>query len=106
MESFNEVFARILKAYDETGSMDAAISAANLSEEQMARAAKAFEYLDAFDANYASLQEAKAQGISRKNWLAKNIIETAQAKGADDEKIEEVFELLAGSVTLKDEEGE
>ena len=95
MKNFNDIFSIILKEYEKTKSLDAAIEVANLTEEQKGRLFQTFAILDAFDKNAKSLSTAKRDGISRKNWLTESILTTADEQSIAEEKVEEVFDLLA-----------
>lgn len=81
----------ILKEYQKTGNLDDAIKIVNLSPEQKERIQKAFHTLDKIEANAKSLREAKEEGISRKNWLAQQILTTAKDKNLSEKQTEETF---------------
>ncbi|MBD5262780.1 MAG: hypothetical protein HDS39_01740 [Bacteroides sp.] len=91
MNKLNEVFTMILNEYQKTGSLDEALKVVDLTAEQKERIQKAFQTLDAIEANARSLREAKEEGISRKNWLANQIMTSAKDKNLTDEQTEEVF---------------
>ena len=91
MKNLNDIFSMILKEYQKTGSLDDAIKVVNLSPEQKERIQKAFQTLDAIEANSKSLREAKEEGMSRKNWLAQQILTTAEAKNLSEKQTEETF---------------
>lgn len=104
MNNLNEVFSAILKVYDKTKSIDAAIEAANLTDEQKKRVQEAFAALESFNQSAKSLAKAKEQGASRVNWITESITTAAEAKDIEDVKVEEVIELLdTESVKVKDE---
>ena len=94
MNDFNEVFSMILKEYEKTKSLEAAVAAAHLTEEQKQRVSEAFAQLDAFDQNAKSLREAKEEGDSRKKWLAESILKSAQDRGLDDAQVENLCKIL------------
>lgn len=91
MKDLNEIFSLILNEYQKTGSLKDAIKVVGLSPEQKERIQKAFQTLDAIEANSKSLREAKEKGMSRKNWLAKQIMTTAKEKGLSEQQTEETF---------------
>lgn len=91
MNNLNETFSLILKEYQKTGSLDEALKILNLTAEQKEKVQKAFQTLDAIEANAQSLRDAKEEGISRKNWLAQEILTTAKAKNLSEEQTEETF---------------
>lgn len=91
MKNLNHTFSLILKEYQKTGSLDAALKAVNLTAEQKERILKAFQTIDAIEANAKSLRAAKEEGISRKNWLAQEILTTARAKNLSEEQTEKTF---------------
>ena len=94
MNKLNEVFTMILNEYQKTGSLDEALKVIDLTAEQKERIQKAFQTLDAIEANAKSLREAKEEGISRKNWLANQIMTSAKDKNLTDEQTEEVFTVI------------
>lgn len=91
MNNLNETFSLILKEYQKTGSLDEALKILNLTAEQNERIQKAFQTIDAIEANARSLRAAKEEGISRKNWLAQEILTTAKAKNLNEEQTERTF---------------
>ena len=91
MNSLNEIFSLILKEYQKTGNLDEALKILNLTDEQKERIEKSFQTLDAIEANAKSLRKAKEEGISRKNWLAREIMATAKDKNLSEEQTEEAF---------------
>ncbi len=91
MKDLNEIFSLILNEYQRTGNLDTAINIVGLSPEQKERIQKAFQTLDAIEANAKSLREAKEEGLSRKNWLAKQILTVAEEKGLSEKQTEETF---------------
>lgn len=94
MNDINVTFSLILKEYQKTGSLDAALKAVNLTSDQKERIQKAFQTLDAIEANAKSLRAAKEEGISRKNWLAQEILTTAKDKNLSEEQTEKTFSEL------------
>ena len=94
MNNLNETFSLMLKEYQKTGSLDAALKAVNLTAEQKERIQKAFQTLDAIESNAKSLRAAKEEGVSRKNWLAQEILTTAKAKNLSEEQTESTFSEL------------
>lgn len=97
MKNLNEIFSLILKEYQKTGSLDAALKAVNLTSDQKERIQKAFQTLDAIEANAKSLRSAKEEGISRKNWLAQEILTTAKDKNLSEEQTEKTFAELSNA---------
>lgn len=91
MKNLNDTFSLILKEYQKTGSLDEALKVINLTSEQKERILQAFQTLDAIEANAKSLRAAKEEGISRKNWLAREIMTTAKAKNLSEEQTERTF---------------
>lgn len=91
MKNLNEVFSLILNEYQKTGNLDDALKVVNLSAEQKEKINQAFQTLDTIEANAKSLREAKKEGISRKTWLANQILETAKDKNLSEKQTEEVF---------------
>lgn len=91
MKNINDTFSLILREYQKTGSLDAALKAFNLTSDQKERIQKAFKTLDAIEANAKSLRAAKEEGISRKNWLAQEILTTAKDKNLNEEQTEKTF---------------
>ena len=94
MNNLNDTFSLILKEYQKTGSLDATLKAVNLTSEQKAKIKKAFHTIDAIEANAKSLRAAKEEGISRKNWLAQEILTTAKDKNLSEEQTEKTFSEL------------
>ena len=94
MKKLNDTFSSILKEYQKTGSLDAALKAVKLTPEQKERIQKAFQTLDAIEATAKSLREAKQEGTSRKNWLAQEILTTAKDKNLSEEQTEKTFSEL------------
>lgn len=78
--------------------MDEALKTLNLTAEQKERIQKAFQTIDAIEANAKSLKSAKEEGISRKNWLAQEILTTAKAKNLSEEQTEETFKELGKAI--------
>ena len=98
MNNFNEVFSKILNEYQKTGSLEDALKVLNLTPEQKTRIQKAFQTLDSIEANAKSLREAKEEGISRKNWLAQQIMNTAKAKKMSEKQTENAFAELSNTI--------
>lgn len=94
MKNLNDTFSLILKEYQRTGNLDEALKILNLTVEQKERIQKAFQTLDTIEANAKSLRAAKEEGISRKNWLAQEILNTAKAKNLSEEQTERTFSEL------------
>ena len=101
MSDLNETFSVLLKEYQKTGNLDEALKVLNLTTEQKERIQKAFQTLDAIEANARSLRAAKEEGISRKNWLAQEILTTAKAKNLSEEQTEETFAELGKAFVKK-----
>ena len=101
MKNLNDTFSMILKEYQKTGSLDAALKAVNLTSEQKEKIKKAFHTIDAIEANAKSLRAAKEEGISRKNWLAGEIMATAKAKNLSEEQTEKTFAELGKAFIKK-----
>lgn len=94
MKDLNEIFSLLLKEYQKTGNLDDALKALHLTSDQKERIQQAFRTLDAIEANAKSLRAAKEEGISRKNWLAQEILNTAKAKNLSEEQTERTFSEL------------
>lgn len=101
MSDLNETFSVLLKEYQKTGNLDEALKVLNLTTEQKERIQKAFQTLDAIEANARSLRAAKEEGISRKNWLAQEILTTAKAKNLSEEQTEKTFAELGKAFAQK-----
>lgn len=91
MNNLNKTFSLLLKEYQKTGNLDDALETLNLTAEQKERILKAFQTIDAIEANAKSLRAAKEEGISRKNWLAQEILTTAKAKNLSEEQTDKTF---------------
>lgn len=104
MKNLNEKFSLILKEYQKTGNLDDAIKILDLTDEQKERIQKAFQTLEVIEANAKSLRAAKEEGISRKNWLAREIMATAKAKNLSEEQTEETFAELGKAFASKNKE--
>lgn len=91
MKNLNDTFSLILKAYQKTGSLDEALKVINLTSEQKERIQKAFQTLDAIEAKAKSLRVAKEEGMSRKNWIAQEILTIAKDKNLSEKQTEEIF---------------
>ena len=94
MENFNVIFSAILRAYEKTKSLDAAIDAATLSDEQKERVLQAFALLDEFDKRAKSLSTAKEQGCNRKKWVAEQLLASAQSHSIEEGKIETLIDMI------------
>lgn len=91
MNNLNEIFSLLLQEYQKTGNLDDALKALNLTDEQKERILKAFQTIDAIEANAKSLRAAKEEGMSRKNWLAQEILTTAKDKNLSEKQTEKTF---------------
>ena len=101
MKNLNDTFSLIINEYQKTGSLDATLKAINLTAEQKERIQKAFQTIDAIEANAKSLRAAKEEGISRKNWLAGEIMATAKAKNLSEDQTEKTFADLGKAFVKK-----
>lgn len=101
MKNLNEIFSLLLKEYQKTKNLDEALKVLNLAAEQKERIQKAFQTVDAIEVNARSLRAAKEEGISRKNWLAQEILTTAKAKNLSEEQTEETFAELGKAFVKK-----
>lgn len=91
MNNLNETFTELLKEFQKTKNLDEALKILNLTAEQKERIQKAFQTLDAIEAKAQSLRAAKEEGMSRKNWIAQEILTTAKNKNLSEEQTEKTF---------------
>ena len=100
MGDLNETFSMLLKEYQRTGNLEEALKILDLTAEQKERILQSFQTLDAIEANAKSLRAAKEEGISRKNWLAREIMATAKAKNLSEEQTEKTFAELGKAFAI------
>lgn len=73
-----------------------------IDDELMSQIIVAFQCADKFDEKFQSLQQAKANGTSRTEWLLGDIKETTAKNGLSDEQTEELISSLGKQFNKED----
>lgn len=101
MNTFDEILKSILKTVEDnpTANIDGLLAAKmtelGISAENKKLQQETSRYIDAFDEMNKKLQEAKDQGVTRKQWIQDEIIAIADKHQLNDEQKEQLFNSLA-----------